>query len=83
MTDIDILMMDGCTRREAERHLKNGSVVFEGEDFENHFNDYMDEWSIYEKDREEYRQMISDKKPATDCGVVEKDGKVWYILYVL
>lgn len=34
MTNLEILMADGCTRAEAERHLKNGSVVFEGEDFE-------------------------------------------------
>ena len=29
MTDIEILMMDGCTKSEAEKHLKNGTTVFE------------------------------------------------------
>ena len=28
MTDLEILMKDGCTRSDAERHLKNGTIVF-------------------------------------------------------
>ena len=27
---MDILMMDGCTRREAEKYLRNGTRVFDG-----------------------------------------------------
>ena len=33
MTDIEILIMDRCTKSEAEKHLKKGTTVFEGEDF--------------------------------------------------
>lgn len=83
MTDLEVMMMDGCTKSEAEKHLKNGSVVFDEEDFKKHFDDYMDEWGIDEESRGEYKSMIDDKKPATDWGIVEHDGKIWYIMYVL
>lgn len=83
MTDLEILMMDRCTKSEAEKHLNNGSVVFEGEDFEKHFDSYMDEWGIDEDEREEYRAMIDKKKPVTDWGIVEHEGKTWYIMYCL
>jgi hypothetical protein len=43
MTSLEILMADGCTRAEAERHLERGTAVFEGQDFEAHFEDYMEE----------------------------------------
>lgn len=80
---IEILMLDRCTKSEAEKHLKNGSTVFEGDDFEKFFDDYMKEWSIEEDDIEEYRKMITDKIPARDWGIVEDNGKTYYIMYVL
>lgn len=83
MTDLEIMMMDGCTKAEAEKHLNNGSIVFEGEDFESHFDSYMDEWDIDEEDRVEYKSMIDEKKPVSDWGIVEHEGKTWYIMYVL
>lgn len=83
MTDIEILMMDGCTENESKRRLKNGTTVFEGEDFEKHFESYMDEWGIDEEERTEYKAMIDEKKPATDWGIVQHEGKTWYIMYVL
>lgn len=83
MTDLEIMMMDRCTKSEAEKHLKNGSIVFNGEDFEKHFDSYMEEWGIDEDERAEYKTMIDSKKPVTDWGIVEHDGKTWYIMYVL
>lgn len=83
MTNLEILMMDRCTKAEAEKHLKNGSVVFDGDDFEKHFESYMDEWDIEGGEKEEYRQMIDNKKPITDWGIVEHEEKTWYIMYVL
>lgn len=76
-----ILVEDGCTASEAEKHLKNGTIIFD--DFEEKIDDYLDEWEINEEDREEYRKMITDKIPVTDWGIVEKDGKTYYIEYVL
>ncbi len=83
MTEIEILMEDGCTKSEAEKHLKRGATVFEGEDFEKHFNDYMDEWGVYEEERAKYKAMIDEKKSVADWGIVEHDGETWYIMYVL
>lgn len=82
MKDIEILMLDRCTRSEAERFLKNGTEVFDGEEFAEHFEDYMADWGADEEDREEYRRMLETKKPARDWGVVEQDGKYYFIMYV-
>lgn len=78
---IELLMMDGCTKSEAEKFLKKGSVIFE--DFEEHIEDYLEEWGIEEEDKEEYRKMLVDKIPAKDWGIVEDDNKTYYIMYVL
>ena len=83
---IEILMEDRCTKSEAEKHLKNGTTIFE--DFEENFDKYMEEWkSGYAEDYiemvENYRNMIETGITVTDWGVVEKDGKTYYIMYVL
>ena len=87
--EIKILMEDRCTRAEAEKHLKNGTTIFE--DFEENFDKYMEEWkSGYAEDSEDYIEMVEGYKnmietgiPVADWGVVEKDGKTYYIMYVL
>lgn len=53
------------------------------EDFEEHIEDYLEEWDIEEEDKEEYRKMLVDKIPAKDWGIVEDDNKTYYIMYVL
>ena len=79
--EIEILMEDRCTKSEAEKHLKNGTIIFE--DFEENFEKYMDEWDIEEEEREVYRNMIETGEPITDWGVVKLEGKTYYIMYVL
>ena len=79
--EIELLMLDKCTKLEAEKHLKNGSTIFE--DFEENIESYLDEWNIEEEDKDEYRKMVTDKIPARDWGVVEDNGKTYYIMYVL
>ena len=79
--EIEILMEDRCTRKEAEKHLKDGATIFE--DFEENLESYLDEWDIEEEDREAYRNMVTDKIPAADWGIVEQDGKTYYIDYAL
>lgn len=79
--EIEILMEDRCTKSEAEKHLKNGTTIFD--DFEKNCESYLDEWNIDEEDRNEYRKMAKEKIPVTDWGIVEKDGKTYYIMYVL
>lgn len=79
--EIEIIMQDGCTRAEAEKHLNNGTVVFE--DFAENFDSYMKEWACDEDEKEAYRKMIDSKNPVMDWGIVEQDGKTYYISYVL
>ena len=79
--EIELLMLDRCTKSEAEKHLKNGSTIFK--DFEENIESYLDEWNIEEEDKDEYRKMVTDKIPARDWGIVEDNGKTYYIMYVL
>lgn len=67
--ELELLMMDRCTKSEAEKHLKNGSTIFE--DFEENIESYLDEWNVEEEDKDEYRKMVADKIPARDWGIVE------------
>ena len=82
--EIKILMEDRCTRAEAEKHLKNGTIIFE--DFEENLDSYIKELSdddIVGFDEESFCKMVETKKPLPDWGVVEKDEKTYYIMYSL
>lgn len=81
MTDIEILMQDGCTRSEAEKHLQRGSAVIG--DLEEHLEEYISEWELDEDEREKVKEMIRTKKPMTDWGIVQDGGKSYYIAYCL
>ena len=79
--EIEILMKDGCTRSDAEKHLKNGTVVFD--DFEENFEKYMEEWNCSPEQVAAYKDMVNTKKPVPDWGVVEFDNITFYIMYSL
>ena len=79
--EIEILMDDRCTRKEAEKHLKDGTIIFE--DFGENLESYLDEWDIEEEDREAYRKMVTDKIPVAYQLIVEQDRKTYYIDYAL
>ena len=81
MDEIKILMMDGCTESEAKKHLERGAMVYS--DMPENFERYAKEWQIDEEERESIRNMIDTKEPAHDWGVVEIDGKTYFIQYVL
>lgn len=83
MTDIELLMLDGCTKSEAEKHLERGAAVFTAEDLKTHFDDYMAEWEVDEEERGQYREMLDSKTPVADWGVVETGRNTYYIMYCL
>ena len=82
--EIEILMEDRCTKSEAEKYLNNGTIIFE--DFEENLDSYIKEFSdedVIGFDEKSFREMVETKKPLPDWGVVEKDGKTYYIMYAL
>lgn len=79
--EIELLMKDGDTRSEAEKHLKDGAMIIE--DLAENLESYLDEWDIDEEDREAYRNMVENRIPVADWGIVEDGGKTFYIMYVL
>lgn len=74
--DIDILMNDRCTKREAEKLLKNGSIVYENPE----------EWIINLKACDCYNGETLDDVRAgkiRDVSMVEYEGHEYLIEYVL
>ena len=61
----------------------HNSIAFDEEDLRSHFSDYMEEWEIEGGDQQPYREMLENKKPLPGWGVVEYDGKTYFIEYVL
>lgn len=81
MNEIKILMMDGCTESEAKKHLERGTIVYD--DLQEHFEDYANEWQLDKEEREAIKNMINTKEPAQDWGVVNLEGKTFFIQYCL
>lgn len=81
MNEIKILIADGCTESEAKNHLERGTVVYD--DLPERFESYANEWQLDEEEREAIQHMINTKEPAQDWGVVEHEGKTFFIAYCL
>lgn len=81
MTNLEILMADGCTRHDAEKHLKNGAIIYS--DFAEHLESYLKEWRLDEDDADAFREMIRTGKPVADWGIVKDGNTTYYIEYIL
>lgn len=79
--EIEIIMKDRKTESEAKKHLEKGSIVFD--DFEENFEKYMKEWLYDDEEIAACKNMIETKEPLQDWGVVDYEGKTYYIMYVL
>lgn len=79
---VEILMKDGCSKLEAEKYLnRNGVAIFAADDFEENFEQYMEDWGVEEDDLLAYRDMIDKKIPVTDWSVVSDNDSTYYIMY--
>lgn len=76
-TMIEILKRDYCTEKEAEKHLKNGTVIYDLESWEYELNN---ENSGFEK--EWTAENIKAGKVA-DISYVTYEGEGYIIVYVL
>lgn len=77
--EIAILMADRCTKSEAKKHLKNGTVVRK----ESEVNDLLKELNEFQDEDEKY--TIDDIKAGVinDISYVTYKGKKYFIEYVL
>lgn len=80
--EIEVLMKDRCTKKEAEDALKRGSIVYP--DFEENLELYIAEAEemIDKEYAESLRNMVKTQKELCDWSIVELDGKRYYIQYV-
>jgi len=81
--NVEILMEDHCTRKEAERFLKNNTVVYELKDFTEHFGQFMEDWQEDKEGIEAYKKMLETKEPMSGYNFVEYNGKEYLISYCL
>lgn len=83
--EIAILMADKCTRKEAEKHLKKGTIVFESV---KDWYESMDEsiQKVMEEDHDTDREGLLDLAASgmlVDTAVVNYDGNTYFIEYSL
>lgn len=79
--EIRILMADGCTEHDAEKHLNDGATIFE--DLEENLDDYLTEWDADDELADSIRTMVDTQEPMEDWGIVNLDGKRYYVEYGL
>lgn len=83
MDQVNILMADGCSKYEAKRHLKNGTLIFDKSNFVSNFETYMSEWNVDKEMYDGLKMMIKKDIPYRDWGVVYINGMTYYIMYIL
>lgn len=71
--EIAVLMADHCTRREAEKHLKEGTIIYTADDY----FEYKAEADAWGDDPEEVEERWNDMSQ------VLYNGEIFYISYVL
>ena len=82
---IEILMADGCTKSDAEKHFKNDTTIYC--DLEENLDTYLSDWEYLNDDLDDVKytdaiaKMVQTKEPLAGWGIVEKDGKTYDIEY--
>lgn len=77
--EIEILMNDGCTQYDAERHMKNGTLIYEMDEFMKNADEYLS----YMEEKEEFLEQIKDGVAPEDWGIAEYEGQKYIIQYCL
>lgn len=75
-----ILSLDGNGEKEIEHRMKNKTFTIFS-DFEENLSTYLIERAVGDEDVEDYKNMIDKKIPLEDWGIVEYNGKIYYISY--
>lgn len=79
---IELLMLDRCTRQEAE-NLSREAEIFEEQDFRNFFDQYLGDMLV--TDEEEiaaYRKMLEEKIPVDSYwSIVNDEENTYFIQY--
>lgn len=92
---LEILGNCGWGKDGAKKRLNSGTIIFDAEDFEKNYINYLEEWNMLEYEDEEekkevdeiianYRRMVEEKDPAPDWQIsTDNDGKLYYIQLAL
>lgn len=77
---IAILMEDHCTSAEAKKFVTtNNATIYTADELINE----MQYWGLEDNEKLDYLQMINAKKALPDWGIVDYEGKTYYIGYIL
>lgn len=92
---LEILGNCGWGKDGAKKRLNSGTIIFDAEDFEKNYMNYLEEWNMLEYEDEEekkkveeiianYRRMVEEKNPVPDWQIyTDNDGKLYYIQLAL
>ena len=82
-TKMEILLSTGMTEYDAKRHLKNGAVIYDVQDYLDHFDVYAGD--LDEDDQTELKKFLKKGEEGTlwDNDLVIYEGKKYFIEYVL
>ena len=92
---LEILANCGWGKDGAKARLISGTTIYDAEDFEKNYTEYLEEWNMLEYEDEEekkeveeiianYRRMVEEKDPAPDWQIyTDNDGKLYYIQLAL
>lgn len=83
-SEIDILKADGCTQKEAEKHLKNGATIYSSEDYLGMLKDFpeiAEEYGIF--DTEQIVKKCENNETLGDAVFMKYNGIPCVIEYVL
>ena len=83
-SEIDILKADGCTQKEAEKHLKNGATIYSPEDYFSMLKDFpeiAEEFGIFEL--EQVIKKCENNETSGDTDFTEYKGIPCVIEYIL
>lgn len=81
-TKMEILLSTGMTEHDAKKHLKNGAVIYDVQDYLDHFDVYAGD--LDEDDQEELKNFLQKGEEGTlwDNDLVIYEGKKYFIEYV-
>ena len=79
---IEILMKDGYTEREAKDALERGCTIYDN--LEEHLDEYLEEFKTYMDSEiaEKIRCLVEKQEEFEDWSIVKLDGKRYYIMHV-
>lgn len=83
--ELQILSSTGMTESDAKKHLKDGAIIYDLDDYLNNFEEYTSPFDFEQEEKEEFKKFLETRKIGSyrDNDLTKYDGKYFFIEYVL